>query len=195
VDMEQEYRREPTKVPATKSGNKSGLNTTVSAFSGSWPTTVGEGVAVTFVVDNGGSSRQSQTWNGTDMVPYTITGRSGWSFSRTTKPTFDYVDFAADSSGAVTTAANWSDFSGGPITTSWAGSAMGSYANTGSKFIGYESGFGYWLSVDHDAQNQVGSSWTATIAPVPEIDPASFGSALALGSLGLAERKRRVVIG
>ena len=35
------------------------------------------------------------------------------------------------------------------------------------------------------------------VAPVPEIDPASFGSALSLvlGALGLAERKRRVVIG
>jgi hypothetical protein len=32
---------------------------------------------------------------------------------------------------------------------------------------------------------------------VPEIDPASFGSALSLvlGALGLAERKRRRVIG
>jgi hypothetical protein len=173
-------------------------NTTVSAFSGSWPTTVGEAVAVTFVVDNGGSSSQSQTWNGTDLVSYTITGTSGWSFSSTTQPTtFDYVDFATDSSGAVTTAANWSISPGGPITTSWAGSATGSYANTGSNFIGYESGFSYWLSVNNVAQNQVGSSWTATIAAVPEIDPASFGSALALalGSLGLAERKRRVVIG
>ena len=172
-------------------------NTTVSAFSGSWPTTVGETVAVTFVVDNGGSSIQSQTWNGTDMVSYTITGTSGWSFSDTTKPTFDYVDFVTDSSGAVTSAANWSDFPGGPITTSWAGSATGSYANTGSNFIGYESGFNYWLSVANVAQNQVGSSWTATIAAVPEIDPASFGSALALvlGALGLAERKRRRVIG
>ncbi len=156
-------------------------------------------MAVTFVVDNGGSSIQSQTWNGTDMVSYTITGTSGWSFSSTTKPTFDYVDFVTDSSGAVTTAANWSDFPGGPITTSWAGSATGSYANTGSNFIGYESGFSYCLSVDNVAQNQVGSSWTATVdpAPVPEIDPASFGTALALvlGALGLAERKRRVVIG
>jgi hypothetical protein len=37
----------------------------------------------------------------------------------------------------------------------------------------------------------------ATVAAVPEIDPASFGSALSLvlGALGLAERKRRVVIG
>jgi hypothetical protein len=34
-------------------------------------------------------------------------------------------------------------------------------------------------------------------AAVPEIDPASFGSALALvlGSLGMLERKRRRVIG
>jgi|GEM_PF-1728827 len=54
-----------------------------------------------------------------------------------------------------------------------------------------------------------GGSWTlsnygpflmefdATLAAVPEIDPASLGSALALvlGALGLAERKRRRVIG
>ncbi len=40
-------------------------------------------------------------------------------------------------------------------------------------------------------------SFDATSAAVPEIDPASFGSALSLvlGSLGLAERKRRRVIG
>jgi hypothetical protein len=40
-------------------------------------------------------------------------------------------------------------------------------------------------------------SFDATVAAVPEIDPGSFGSALALvvGSLGLAERKRRRVIG
>ena len=172
-------------------------NTTVSAFSGSWPTTVGEAVAVTFVVDNGGSSIQSQTWNGTDMVSYTISGASGWSFSSTTTPNFDYVDFATDSSGAVTTAANWGIFPGGPITTSWAGSGTGIYSNTGSNFIGYESSFSYWLSVDNVGQNQVGSSWAATIAAVPEIDPASFGSALSLvlGALGLAERKRRRVIG
>jgi hypothetical protein len=141
---------------------------------------------------------QSQTWNGTDLVSYTITGTSGWSFSSTTQPTtFDYVDFATDSSGAVTTAANWSISPGGPITTSWAGSATGVYDNTGSNFIGYESGFSYWLSVNNVAQNQVGSSWTATAAAVPEIDLASFGSALSLvlGALGLAERKRRVVIG
>jgi hypothetical protein len=37
----------------------------------------------------------------------------------------------------------------------------------------------------------------ATVAAVPEIDPASFGSALSLvlGSLGMLERKRRRVIG
>ena len=37
----------------------------------------------------------------------------------------------------------------------------------------------------------------ATLAAVPEIDPASFGSALSLvlGSLGMLERKRRRVIG
>jgi hypothetical protein len=54
-----------------------------------------------------------------------------------------------------------------------------------------------------------GGSWTlsnygpflmefdATLAAVPEIDPASFGSALSLvlGSLGMLERKRRRVIG
>ena len=59
-----------------------------------------------------------------------------------------------------------------------------------------------------NSSNQ-GSSWSlsnygpfllefdATVAAVPEIDPASFGSALSLvlGALGLAERKRRRVIG
>lgn len=40
-------------------------------------------------------------------------------------------------------------------------------------------------------------SFDATSAAVPEIDPASFGSVLSLvlGALGLAERKRRRVIG
>ena len=161
-------------------------NTTVSDFSGSWPTAVGEAVTVTFVVDNGGSSIQSQTWNGTDMVSYTITGTSGWSFATTTTPNFDYVDFVTDSSGAVTTAANWGIFPAGPITTSWAGSGTGIYSNTGSNFIAYDSGFNYTLSVANVGQNQVGSSWTAAVVP----EPSSLGL-LALGSAGLVARRKR----
>jgi len=38
---------------------------------------------------------------------------------------------------------------------------------------------------------------TVAVAPVPEIDPSSFGSALALvaGSLGLLERRARRLLG
>jgi hypothetical protein len=78
-------------------------------------------------------------------------------------------------------------------------------AATGVWSYPYGGSFG---GIVAESSNQ-GSSWSlsnygpfllefdATVAAVPEIDPASFGSALSLvlGALGLAERKRRVVIG
>ena len=78
-------------------------------------------------------------------------------------------------------------------------------AATGVWSYPYGGGFG---GIVAESTNQ-GGSWSlsnygpfllefdATVAAVPEIDPASFGSALSLvlGALGLAERKRRRVIG
>ena len=78
-------------------------------------------------------------------------------------------------------------------------------AATGVWSYPYGGSFG---GVVANSSNQ-GGSWSlsnygpfllefdATAAAVPEIDPASFGSALSLvlGALGLAERKRRRVIG
>ena len=78
-------------------------------------------------------------------------------------------------------------------------------AATGVWSYPYGGSFG---GIVAESSNQ-GGSWSlsnygpfllefdATAAAVPEIDPASFGSALSLdlGALGLAERKRRRVIG
>jgi len=94
-----------------------------------------------------------------------------------------------DQSGNV---AQWNDLDGAPGSSrGWRGGGWGGTASgqsSSSSFSGAPSsegsGLGFRLA-------------GPAAAPVPEIDPSSFGSAFALliGSLGLVERRARRVLG
>ena len=52
--------------------------TTVAATYGEWPATVGETFTTILLVDNGGATVLSQTWEDTDFISYRAEGASSW---------------------------------------------------------------------------------------------------------------------
>lgn len=167
--------------------------TTASTLTGSIPGVVGEQITTTFTVDNGGSSILSQTWGTADFVSYRVAGASGWWIES------NYIDpglsvFSTDALGNVTTAAMW--YGGYPsanITTSWAGVLLGGWWNNGNNQVVCSAGATDCVWANNVSENQVGASWTATLAgaePVPV--PASMALlGLGFAALGFAGRRKK----
>jgi hypothetical protein len=155
--------------------------------------TVGENLNVIFTLDNGSNSLINQTWQVTDFVSYSVEGGSGWSV------TSNYIDlgssgvFSTDISGLVSSVGNWynwdySNTEEGMM--SWrAGPDNLAWWNNGANGIamGTDSSDAY-LTVNNVSQNQLASSWSATIVQTEVPEPSTL-AIFALAMIGLAARQ------
>ena len=167
--------------------------TTVSGLEGSTPGIVGEVITTTFTVDNGGTSLLGQSWDETNFLSYRVEGNSGWWMES------DFIDtssssglFSTDALGNVITAGNWYGgfFSGGTISTSWAGLSDGGWWNNGSNQVACTTS-NDCVSAVNVSENLIGASWAASEASaVPEPSGITL-LGLALAGLGFARKKKR----
>jgi MYXO-CTERM domain-containing protein len=171
-------------------------NTTVPSLGGPLSSYLARGEAwtLTLLVDNGGTTLNSQTWTAANFVGIEGLSADGDTFYSAAAPNDVSGNFQTDAAGVVIAVpARWNSFSSGPATITEAGSAPVSstlarwYVN-GVNGVLYPDSSNSWQATNVTGM-RTPANWTASFAAVPEPGSAVLGLS-SLAALSFRRRRR-----